>query len=68
MAMEDTDDQQTQAFRASLSNEILEIPTRMDKTGQRIVLWKDIQLGFENARCIRKGGALVLFLTDDNFE
>ncbi|KAG0008412.1 hypothetical protein BGZ80_003483 [Entomortierella chlamydospora] len=68
MAMEDAGDQQTQAFRASLSKEILEIPTRLDKTGQRIVLWKDIQLGFENVRCIKKGGALVLFLTDENFE
>ncbi|KAF9353019.1 hypothetical protein BGX26_009204 [Mortierella sp. AD094] len=61
MAKEDTDDQLTQAFRASLSREILDIPTRLDnKTGQHIVLWKDIQLGFENVRCIKKGGALVL--------
>ncbi|KAF8980068.1 hypothetical protein BGZ46_004656 [Entomortierella lignicola] len=69
MAKEDTEDQCTQAFRASTSKEILDIPTRLDnKTGQHIVLWKDIQLGFENAKCIKKGGALVLFLTDENFD
>ncbi|KAF9364928.1 hypothetical protein BGX34_012035 [Mortierella sp. NVP85] len=69
-----TRDEYSQKFRLftypglSSSDEIA-IDTRQDpKTGQRFVLWRDIQLVFRNAQYIRKGGALVSFMTDEDFE
>jgi hypothetical protein len=69
-----TRDESSQKFRLftspglSSSDEIA-IDTRQDpKTGQRFVLWRDIQLVFKNAQYIRKGGALVSFMTDEDFE
>jgi hypothetical protein len=38
------------------------------KSGQRIVLLRDVQHTFEDAKVILNGGKAVLFLTDDNFE
>jgi hypothetical protein len=59
----------SQAFRSRLSSETILIPTRHDnKSGQRIVLWKDILRYFEHAKCLMHGQEMVLFLTDDEFE
>ncbi|KAK3815357.1 MAG: hypothetical protein J3Q66DRAFT_441490 [Benniella sp.] len=59
----------SQAFRARFSSETILIPTRHDnKSGQRIVLWKDILRYFEHAKCLMHGQEMVLFLTDDEFE
>ncbi|KAF9436917.1 hypothetical protein BGZ76_002541 [Entomortierella beljakovae] len=67
--MEHSNESHTQVFRSSSTSEILSIPSRFDaKSGQRIVLWRDIQQGFDNIKCIRNGGVLVVFKTDDNFE
>ncbi|KAF9927629.1 hypothetical protein BGZ65_006697, partial [Modicella reniformis] len=45
------------------------IPSRLDKkTGERIILLKDIQTEIENTDRVKNGKELVLFLTDDNFE
>jgi hypothetical protein len=58
-----------QAFRTRLSNETTSIPTRLDsKTGQHIILWKDILQYFKHAEGVLNEGKAVLFLTDDNFE
>ncbi|KAG0002891.1 hypothetical protein BGZ65_002230 [Modicella reniformis] len=46
----DPDEQPTQSFRNRLTGEVDEIPTVLDSnTGKRIVLWDDIQFGFQNA-------------------
>ncbi|KAK3815354.1 MAG: hypothetical protein J3Q66DRAFT_370682 [Benniella sp.] len=59
----------SQAFRARLSSETTLIPTRHDnKSGQHIVLWKDVQRCFKDAEYVRDGQEMVLFLTDDEFE
>ncbi|KAF9350903.1 hypothetical protein BGX34_000918 [Mortierella sp. NVP85] len=58
-----------QAFRYRHSQEVIAIPTRLDnKSGQRIVLLRDVQHTFEDAKAVLNGGKAVLFLTDDNFE
>jgi hypothetical protein len=45
------------------------IPSKPDKkTGERIVLWRDIQREFKNADRIRDGNTSVVFTTDDDFE
>ena len=59
----------SQAFRARLSSETTLIPTRHDsKSGQRIVLWKDVLRCYKNAEYVRHGQEMVLFLTTDEFE
>ncbi|KAG0205946.1 hypothetical protein BGX28_002538 [Mortierella sp. GBA30] len=68
------DDRDTQIFRATLpSGEALPTPTigvtaRRDKAGQQIVLWKEVQRVFENAKYIVKDGSVVSFMMDDDFE
>ncbi|KAF9356328.1 hypothetical protein BGX34_009990 [Mortierella sp. NVP85] len=58
-----------QSFWTKSSTEIITIPTRVDnKTGNRIILWKDVQQYFKNAQGVLNDGKAVLFLTDDNFE
>ncbi|KAK3820222.1 MAG: hypothetical protein J3Q66DRAFT_439253 [Benniella sp.] len=45
------------------------IPSKPDKkTGERIVLWRDIQREIQNANRIRNGNKSVVFMTDDDFE
>ncbi|KAK3820207.1 MAG: hypothetical protein J3Q66DRAFT_439243 [Benniella sp.] len=45
------------------------IPSKPDKkTGERIVLWRDIQREIKNADRIRNGNTSVVFMTDDDFE
>ena len=63
-----------QAFQAHASpyssslSEPVDINTRWDKkTCQHMILWKDIQLAFKNAEYIIDNGAIVPFMTDDDF-
>ncbi|KAF9347444.1 hypothetical protein BGX34_003137 [Mortierella sp. NVP85] len=45
------------------------IPSKPDtKTGERIVLWRDIQREIKNADRVRDGNTSVVFMTDDDFE
>jgi hypothetical protein len=62
------DQQHVQTFRSSLTDEVVNIPTFLDKTGLRIVLWSDIQAGFKNAESVRNDMCLVPFIKDKNFE
>ncbi|KAK3820035.1 MAG: hypothetical protein J3Q66DRAFT_336099 [Benniella sp.] len=58
-----------QIFRLRSSHESTSIPTRLDiKSGQRVVLWKDVLQYFKHAEGVLNEGKAVLFLTDDNFE
>ncbi|KAF9345692.1 hypothetical protein BGX26_002871 [Mortierella sp. AD094] len=58
-----------QAFRARSSSTAWNIPARLDpKTGQHIVLWREIQRAFKNAECIVNNGDFVPFLLNDDFE
>ncbi|KAK3820114.1 MAG: hypothetical protein J3Q66DRAFT_166969 [Benniella sp.] len=62
-------EQVAQAFRVESSSKIITIPARLDpKCGKHIVLWRDVQQIFVNARAILNNGEAVVFLTDDNFE
>ncbi|KAK3821021.1 MAG: hypothetical protein J3Q66DRAFT_437962 [Benniella sp.] len=61
--------QPTQAFRCRSSGKIVNIETFIDpKSGERIVLWKDVQRAFKNAESIWKGSCMLSFLKDENFE
>ncbi|KAF9347483.1 hypothetical protein BGX34_003105, partial [Mortierella sp. NVP85] len=58
-----------QAFRNHLTGDVADIPTLIDlKTGNRIVLLRDIQSVFENAKTVWDGRSLVPLLTDENLE
>jgi len=57
-----------QIFRLRSSHETTSIPTRLDKSGQHVVLWKDVLQYFKQAEGVLNEGKAVLFLTDDNFE
>ncbi|KAG0204737.1 hypothetical protein BGX31_003109, partial [Mortierella sp. GBA43] len=65
-----------QGFRAvsgpcstPVDNSTIFIASRPDKkTGERIVLWRDIQREIKNADRIRNGNTSVSFMTDDDFE
>ncbi|KAG0222965.1 hypothetical protein BGX31_008774 [Mortierella sp. GBA43] len=60
---------ESQLFRARSSPTIVTIPTRQDpKSRQRVIRWKDILLYFVDAQCVKHGGDVVLFLTDDDLE
>jgi hypothetical protein len=62
------DNQPTQAFRFRAGDEVIHIPTIQDAmTGQRIVLWSDIEDVFVNAKFIRNKRSLVPFLKDESF-
>ncbi|KAG0366768.1 Vacuolar protein 8 [Gamsiella multidivaricata] len=64
----------SQSFRASFPPGTpppnpIEISSRYDKTtGQQIILWRDIQRVFENAKYVRNGSLVVSFLADENFQ
>ena len=63
------DKQPMQALRCRSTDKLAHIPTFVDpKTGDRIVLWSDIQAGFKNVESIWKGTSLVPFLKDEQFE
>ncbi|KAF9344066.1 hypothetical protein BGX26_004858, partial [Mortierella sp. AD094] len=58
-----------QAFRAKSSSTACNILARLDpKTGQYIVLWREIQQAFTNPKCIMNNEDFVPFLLDDDFE
>ncbi|KAF9364644.1 hypothetical protein BGX34_000880 [Mortierella sp. NVP85] len=62
-------EQVAQAFRVESSSKIITIPARLDpKSGKHIVLWRDVQQIFVNARAVLNNGEAVVFLTDDDFE
>ncbi|KAF9963867.1 hypothetical protein BGZ65_008651 [Modicella reniformis] len=62
------DEQPTQAFQSLSTGDVVHIPTRTDsKTGKYFILWRDILCVFENAKFIRNGASLVLFMTDEDF-
>lgn len=68
MATSSHHEEQLQAFKDPYTSEITLIPVHLDKTGQHVVLWRDIQSVFENAKRIMLGKKLVPFLVDDNLE
>lgn len=56
-----------QTFRCRSTGEVLDIPTLLDPTtGKRMVFWEDILSGFKNAESVRNGKSLVSFLRDEN--
>jgi hypothetical protein len=58
-----------QPFRSRSTGEVADIPTLIDpKTGNQIVLWRDIQSVFENAKTVWSGKSLVPLLTDENLD
>ncbi|KAG0299649.1 hypothetical protein BGZ98_009869 [Dissophora globulifera] len=58
-----------QAIRSQFSSEVLTINCRLNtKTGEYVVLWRDIQQLYENAKYIKNGSAIVSFIVDDDFE
>lgn len=61
--------QPLQAFRSRSTGEVSNIPTLTDpKTGQYIVLWRDIKSAFKNAESLWNGNSMITFLTDENLE
>jgi hypothetical protein len=73
MTSEHTTDDHLQEFRilstsSSISDNTVFISSRFDeKTGERIVLWDDIQNEIDDARRIRNGKRSVSFMTDGDF-
>lgn len=64
-----TEEQHVQALRNRSTSEIIHIPARKDpKTEEYIVLWKDIQGEFEDAKSLWNGTSKVLFMTDEHLE
>ncbi|KAI8347767.1 hypothetical protein B0O80DRAFT_465134 [Mortierella sp. GBAus27b] len=62
-------DQVTQTFRCRSTNQVLNIPVQPDpRTNHQIILWRDVQNGFNNAECIRSGEDLVPFLKENDQE
>lgn len=58
-----------QAFRSRSTGDIVDIPALVDpKTGNHIILWRDIQSVFENAKTVWNGKSLIPLLTDENLE
>ncbi|KAI8600821.1 hypothetical protein EDD21DRAFT_124451 [Dissophora ornata] len=55
-----------QLVRAQSVHHTIGIPARFDiGTGSHLVLWKDIQLAFEDAKYLMQGSNMVPFLIDD---
>jgi uncharacterized phage protein gp47/JayE len=60
-------DQHIQEFRRRSTKDVIQITTHPDpKTGQRVVLWADIQSAIKNAESVWNGTFLVSFLRDEN--
>ncbi|KAG0271751.1 hypothetical protein BGZ95_000398 [Linnemannia exigua] len=58
----------SQDFRIESTSKIHTIQTRLDKSGQFIVLWQDVQVVFKNAEFALDAGIVVPFLADDDFK
>lgn len=57
-----------QAFQSRSTGEAIQIPAQTNhETGQRTILWSDIQDVFENAKFVRNGGHLVPFIKDEDY-
>ncbi|KAF9104940.1 hypothetical protein BGX27_009871, partial [Mortierella sp. AM989] len=69
MTNQDANEHSMQSFRARSSTEILYVETHLDKkTGERFVLWFDIQQVFKHVGHVLNGGAVVSFIKDDEFK
>ncbi|KAK3820195.1 MAG: hypothetical protein J3Q66DRAFT_439234 [Benniella sp.] len=57
------------AFSLSpVSSAAISVPSHLDqRSGVRIVLWSDIQVGIRNADHVRNGNKVVAFMKDDGF-
>ncbi|KAK3807236.1 MAG: hypothetical protein J3Q66DRAFT_418262 [Benniella sp.] len=56
-----------QALRCRLTGEEIDVPVQNDTaTNEMFVFWSDIQDGFENAKSVRNGRALVPFVKDND--
>jgi hypothetical protein len=70
----DENDDHYQEFRVlsassiPISNDTILVASKLDKTGKRIVLWRDIQREIDHAHRIRNGKKSVSFMTDHDFE
>ncbi|KAF8929112.1 hypothetical protein BGZ47_001272 [Haplosporangium gracile] len=63
------DTQPRQSLRAQFSSEVFTVNARLDKnSGDYVILWKDIQMGFPYVQHVLDGSNVVSLLTDDNFE
>ena len=63
------DTQPRQSLRAQFSSEVFTVNARLDKkSGDYVILWKDIQIGFPYVQHVLDGPNVVSLLTDDNFE
>ncbi|KAK3821863.1 MAG: hypothetical protein J3Q66DRAFT_427847 [Benniella sp.] len=61
------DEELFQAFRCRSTGDEIDIPVQKDTTtNELVVLWSDIQDGFENAKSVRNGRALVPFKKDND--
>ncbi|KAF9348138.1 hypothetical protein BGX34_002658 [Mortierella sp. NVP85] len=57
------------SFLSPVSDNTIFISSKFDKkSGERVVLWKDIQKGIKNADHVKDGEKLVSFMTDDDLE
>lgn len=57
----------TQAAQCRSTDKVVHIPTSMDPTtGERIVLWHDIQAIFERAQSVKNGDSLVPFMSGED--
>lgn len=62
------DEHSVQSLRNRSTKELIKVPIMMDpRTKESIVLWSDIQSGFENVISVRIGECLVPFMKDENF-
>ncbi|KAG0205525.1 hypothetical protein BGX31_002930, partial [Mortierella sp. GBA43] len=52
----------------AVNNSTIFIGSRLDKTGERIVLWRDIQTVVKKADHVMCGNTLISFMTDDDFK
>ncbi|KAF9981657.1 hypothetical protein BGZ65_003707 [Modicella reniformis] len=67
--MNNISDDPSQTFRNRSTGDVANIPTVIDpKTGKHIILWRDIQAGFDKAKGIWNGKSLVPFVIDENLE
>ena len=56
-----------QAFRCRFTGEEIDVPVQRGTTPNELfVFWSDIQDGFENAKSVRNGRALVPFNKDSD--
>ncbi|KAF9154354.1 hypothetical protein BG015_001197 [Linnemannia schmuckeri] len=63
------DIQPRQSLKAQFSSEVHTVNARLDKkSGDYVILWKDIQMGLPYVQHVLDGSNIVSLLADDNFE